>query len=246
MPLELTPISGQPGLFRQVGLGDTIPGTEAAKLINRRATLRKNWMKLRGQLGRGLGAPPAGISKALNDAALSAFNAFLTWDDGIGTVKEVLGAYESEVVDQESIYDMYSTKVAKALQSVSTQPTFTTGIPRASAEKPAPAPVDHASMLPYETPDAGKWGVVDYVLAGVAALAFLYIVTDFQKPRWFDEEVDIPEVKPARGRGQYRPQESELRFENRSRPGRWETPEDEDVYEPEPRRAYSPQPDLEP
>lgn len=223
--LELHPIPGQPGLFRRRrgALGDIweLPGMASTRLINRRAVLRKNWMNLRSQLGRGT-VPAAGIPGDLYDAAGQAFNAFIAWDDGIGTLKEIGGAYEAEVVDQESIYDMYSTKVARALQAAGQQPTFTTGIPRAQAPKPAPAPVStQASTMPYPLPEPqpAKWDTMDYILASVAALSLVYILVDFRRPQpWRDEEVDIPEIRPPRG-GRAREPEAEA-FEPEAEPSR--------------------------
>jgi len=217
MALELQPLPGQPGLFRrQQGLGQfTIPGTFAASLINRRQVLRENWMKLRSQLAPGLGAPPAGISRELNDAAMAAFNAFITWDDSIGTLKEIGGTYEAEVAQQEAIYDMYSGQVARALQSVGKHPSFPAGIPRAGAPapepkpEPEPAPVNHASASPYPLPEPSKWGTVDWILASVAALSLVYILVDLGRaPTWQDEGEDLPEVKPPK-RGRFLPSAEE-------------------------------------
>jgi hypothetical protein len=222
MPLEIRTVPGIGGIF-------DLPGLESTKLINRRKTLRKNWMQLRSQLGQGLGTPPAGISKALNDAALSAFNAFIAWDDGIGTPKEILGAYESEVIDQESIYDMYSGKVAQALQSAGKQPEFTTDIPR--KDPVAPPPVTQAGM-PYampQPPQPTSWDTVDWVLASLATLSLVYIVISTTKrSRWDDD--DMPEVRPAksgRSYGARRKVEPELRFE----PGpRYEDEDEAEVW----------------
>jgi hypothetical protein len=248
MPLEIQPIPGQPGLFRREGLGGIfdLPGTEAVKLINRRKVLRKNWMNLRGQLGRAV-KPPPGISQQLFDAASRAFNDFITWDDGIGTLKEIGGAYESEVVDQEAIYDMYSNQVAQALKIAGAQPTFTTGIPRPAAAPTPTAPVQ-AGVMPYPLPDPEKpkWGTVEYVLITAAVLSFLFIVADLRKPwRWEDEDVDIPEVRPPKGARALRPErapryeERPIRYEEkRTAAPSWGRPTGPVQVKPERRPSY--------
>jgi hypothetical protein len=221
MPLEIRTIPGLDGLFDP-------PGSDAAQLIVRREVLRKNWAKLRSQLSRGLGKPPAGISKALNDSALAAFQAFTDWNAGIGTLKEFGAAYEAEVAEQEAIYDMYSGKVARALEAVGKQPEFTTDIPR--KDPVAPPPISQAGM-PYSMPEPPRpatWDTVDWVLASLATLSLVYIVVSTTRggPRWDDD--DMPEVRPARGGRSYgarRKAEPELRFE----PG----PRDEDEDEAE-------------